>query len=155
MRRRSAKDELRDYFREESLFRGGDTDLFIYGLSPEQGTEKARSVMEFLSKDDEKSILFVRTEHCITAVLDSRRRHCYKSPAEVLMGVRHCVGFDGETLWALPRAVRALTYGVNLVDPGRQSKSYCQRLVKYAKRGFAIAVPGLLFSESPLRIKQV
>lgn len=147
-----AKDELRDYFREESLFRGGDIDLFIYGLNPEQATEKARSIMEFLSKDEKKPILFVRTEHCITAVLDSRRRHvqiilrCYKSPAEVLMGFdidSCCVGFDGETLWALPRAVRALTYGINLVDPGRQSKSYCQRLVKYAKRGFAIAVPGL------------
>jgi hypothetical protein len=38
--------------------------------------------------------------------------------------------------------MRALERRVNLVDPSRQSKSYCLRLIKYAKRGFAIGVPG-------------
>ncbi len=70
----------------------------------------------------------------------------YKSPAEVLMGFDlDCCAlcFEGKSVYGLPRALRALKQGMNLVDPSRQSKSYIHRLVKYAKRGFAVGVPGL------------
>ena len=91
----------------------------------------------------------------------SRRRHCeshwcprriqvvfrlYKSIAEVLMGFdldASCFGYDGSRLWCLPRARRAVNGRLNVVDPSRQSVTYETRLLKYAERGFAIAVPGL------------
>jgi hypothetical protein len=61
----------------------------------------------------------------------------YKSPAEVLMGfdIDSCtVGFDGERVWALPRARRAINSRYNLVDLSRRSLTYESRLQKYAKR---------------------
>jgi hypothetical protein len=71
----------------------------------------------------------------------------YKSPAEILMGFdvdSCCVGYDGRDVFVLPRARRALTKRYNLVDLSRRSLTYETRLYKYAKRGFAVAVPGLL-----------
>lgn len=50
--------------------------------------------------------------------------------------------YDGESVFALPRARRALTRHANVVDLGRMSTTYEVRLAKYAKRGFAVAIPG-------------
>jgi hypothetical protein len=65
----------------------------------------------------------------------------YKSPAEVLMGfdLDCCtIGYDGNQVWALPRARRAISSRMNLVDVDRQSTTYEVRLFKYAKRGFRV-----------------
>ena len=43
----------------------------------------------------------------------------------------------------MPRAVRALKRKQNLIDLDRRSYTYETRLLKYAQRGFAVAVPGL------------
>lgn len=50
--------------------------------------------------------------------------------------------YDGSRVFALPRAKRALTKHMNVVDLGRMSQTYEVRLAKYAKRGFAVAIPG-------------
>jgi len=73
----------------------------------------------------------------------------YESPAEVLLGYDVdccCLGFDGDRVWALLRAVRAIQYGTNLLNPLHawpSKASYEFRLVKYALRGYSISVPGL------------
>jgi len=54
-----------------------------------------------------------------------------------------CVGYNGETVFALPRARRALTKQFNLVDLSRRSLTYEIRLHKYSTRGFAVKIPGL------------
>jgi hypothetical protein len=44
----------------------------------------------------------------------------YASPAEVLLGFDcdcACVGFDGSRVFALPRALRAIKHGVNILNP--------------------------------------
>lgn len=44
----------------------------------------------------------------------------YDSPAEVLLGFDvdcACLGFDGERVWALPRALRALKHNINVLNP--------------------------------------
>ena len=96
-------------------------------------------------------LLSVRTDHAVTLVTSSLAPHVqivlriYSSPAEVLAGFdvdSCCVGFDGERAWCAPRARRAICRGFNLVDPGRLSPTYEIRLAKYARRGFAVAVPG-------------
>jgi hypothetical protein len=73
----------------------------------------------------------------------------YQAPAEVLTGFdcdSFCCGYDGTAVWALPRCLRALRTGTNLLNalhawPNRPT--YEMRLGKYASRGFAIAIPGL------------
>lgn len=49
-------------------------------------------------------------------------------------------------MWALPRALRAIQYSTNVLNPLHAwptKASYEFRLIKYAFRGFAIAVPGI------------
>ena len=53
-----------------------------------------------------------------------------------------CFGFTGTRVIGLPRAIRAIVKSQNLIDPSRMSKTYESRLAKYARRGFAVAVPG-------------
>ena len=56
------------------------------------------------------------------------------------------MGYDGERVWALPRALRAIQYGTNILNPLHawpSKASYEFRLVKYALRGYAISIPGL------------
>ena len=73
----------------------------------------------------------------------------YESPAEVLLGFDVdccCVGYDGERVWALRRAMRAIQYCCNILNPLHawpSKASYEYRLVKYALRGYAIAIPGM------------
>ena len=72
-----------------------------------------------------------------------RRHACV---ADVLFGfdVDACqLAYDGARVLATPSAVRAFRTGVNIADPERSSSTYEKRLVKYSRRGFAVAVPGL------------
>jgi hypothetical protein len=81
---------------------------------------------------------------------DGGRFPCrYQNPSEILHGFDidpACFGYDGQSLWALPRAIRALRYGCTVVNPLHawpNQPTYELRLAKYAGRGFAVAVPGL------------
>eukprot|EP00698_Gefionella_okellyi_P019500 TRINITY_DN5980_c0_g3_i1.p1 TRINITY_DN5980_c0_g3~~TRINITY_DN5980_c0_g3_i1.p1 ORF type:complete len:740 (+),score=131.52 TRINITY_DN5980_c0_g3_i1:952-3171(+) len=51
--------------------------------------------------------------------------------------------YDGHDVKMVPRAWHALTHQYNLIDLGRRSLTYETRLLKYSKRGYAVAVPGL------------
>jgi hypothetical protein len=55
-----------------------------------------------------------------------------------------CIGFDGKDVLATGRAMRAIQTRLNIVDLSIRGDAYENRLLKYAERGFAIAVPGLL-----------
>lgn len=71
----------------------------------------------------------------------------YNSISQVISGFdidSCCIAYNGKDFYAMPRFVRSLICGYNLVDPERQSKNYTERLVKYACRGFAIALPGFI-----------
>lgn len=94
----------------------------------------------------------VRTHRAITILNAYPYRHVqiilrlYKSPAEVLMGFdidSCCIGYDGTDVWCMERFRRALTKRFNLVNISRRSLTYETRLLKYSKRGFAVAVPDL------------
>ncbi|KAJ3412533.1 Protein mono-ADP-ribosyltransferase parp4 [Chytridiales sp. JEL 0842] len=99
---------------------------------------------------EDKKLMIVRNLRSLTLVGDYPRRQIqivfrlFKSPAEVLMGFdidACCFGYNGSNVFALPRALRALTRSYNLVDMTRRSASYEHRLYKYTKRNFAIAIP--------------
>ena len=70
----------------------------------------------------------------------------YQSPAEVLAGFdvdAPCCAFDGERVWANPRAIVAAMRQCNTTDITRRSPSYEVRLAKYAARNFEIYVSQL------------
>jgi len=50
---------------------------------------------------------------------------------------------DGDKVWTLPRARRALNGRYNLIDETRPNVKYEARLFKYSLRGFAVGVPGM------------
>ena len=52
------------------------------------------------------------------------------------------VGYDGKDCFAARSGLRALRHSVNVVDPTCGSDAFEFRLLKYARRGFAIGVPG-------------
>ena len=61
------------------------------------------------------------------------------------------VAYDGSNVLATPRASRAFRTRVNVAVESRRSYSYESRLIKYARRGFAVAVPGLRLEEVQIR----
>ncbi|KAJ3112890.1 Protein mono-ADP-ribosyltransferase parp4 [Phlyctochytrium bullatum] len=164
---------------EEGPYFNTDIDVFLYGLPLEKVKAKIAEVFEAIQKalggkgaiplahDGEpagvnkytdRDIIVIRNLRSLTLISQYPRRQIqiifrlFKSPAEVLMGFdidSCCFGFDGRKVYALPRAVRALTKRYNLVDITRRSASYEYRLFKYSKRGFAVACPNV----DPTRIK--
>lgn len=70
----------------------------------------------------------------------------YSSPSEILAGfdVDACaVGYNGNHVFAAPRAFVSLVTQTVTVDMSRRSPSYELRLAKYAQRGYEIFVPDL------------
>eukprot|EP00698_Gefionella_okellyi_P001540 TRINITY_DN1146_c0_g1_i5.p1 TRINITY_DN1146_c0_g1~~TRINITY_DN1146_c0_g1_i5.p1 ORF type:complete len:1217 (+),score=226.35 TRINITY_DN1146_c0_g1_i5:261-3653(+) len=144
--------KVRHVASKQTPFQGSDIDLFFYGMSDNQADAKVKEVYECLVANYHREVDVVRTRHAITFLFDYPVRHVqivlrlYKSPAEVLMGfdIDACtVAFDGTDVWALPRARRALNKQMNVIDVSRRSLTYESRLFKYAKRGFAVAIPSL------------
>ena len=132
-------------------YHSSDIDIFVYGLNTFQATQKLKEVCNVLARNSGNST-FLRSKHAITFLGQYPYRHTqiilriYKSPAEILMGfdIDCCgVGFDGERIYAIPRARRAINKQFNLVDLSRRSLTYETRLHKYSTRGFAVRVPGL------------
>jgi hypothetical protein len=132
-------------------FADTDIDVFLYGLSEQEATAKLRAIYECVCRVAGADTQVVRTGNAVTIMGSFPYRHVqlvlrlYKSPAEVLLGfdIDACaVGFDGKRVWALPRSRRAIVQRRNVVDMSRRSLTYEVRLYKYAKRGFAVAVPG-------------
>lgn len=54
-----------------------------------------------------------------------------------------CVAFDGKRLWTIPRGLAALSSGIHVCDPARQSTTFDRRVAKYSRRNYRFAVPGL------------
>lgn len=155
---------------DRSAFKDSDIDMFLYGLTEEEANEKLKHIYFIVQSNTKATSEVIRTKNAVTILGQFPYRHIqivlrlYKSPAEVLMGfdIDACtLGFDGDRVWALPRAQRALAKRYNLVDMSRRSLTYEARLYKYAKRGFAVAVPGLdrqliradLYQKKPHEVK--
>lgn len=136
-----------------------DIDIFLHGLSEEDANKKVLDVILHVVENRKKIAttlgepqpvsVVARSSHAITLLGTGKFRpiqfvlRAYRSPSEVLLGFdvdSCCVGFDGTSCFASPRAWRALVTRVNAIDLSRRSPSYEARLCKYALRGFAIYV---------------
>ncbi|KAF8420188.1 hypothetical protein EV426DRAFT_634139 [Tirmania nivea] len=89
----------------------------------------------------------VRTKNCVTIASQYQNRHVqivlrlYKSISQILTGFDvncSCVGYNGTSVFASPRALAAFMAQCNDMDLSRRSPSYESRLSKYSHRGFEV-----------------
>jgi hypothetical protein len=131
-----------------------DIDIFITTKDPEKAKTAIRRLLTHL-KSIFQNPVFVRTENAITILCKKTDTHghmvvqvilrLYNSIVQVISGFdidSCCAAYDGKKLYCMPRFVRSIVDGYNLVDPERQSLNYGYRLFKYLSRGFVIALPG-------------
>ena len=144
----------------------GDLDIFLIGT--EEPEQRLRAIFAAVQKNQaartgtrKSKMLVTRSKNAITIfrVLGGKPMESappvqvitslYRSSLELLIGFDVdccCFAFlaDAQRVVCTPRGQRALQHGMNIADTGRCGPSYCRRLEKYARRGFAIAVPGFL-----------
>ncbi|KAH9017612.1 ankyrin repeat-containing domain protein [Lactarius pseudohatsudake] len=146
-----SKRAMRKYFHEKA-FPSSDVDLFLYGLTVEEAERKIVTIYEAVRDSVPWDVTCVRTKHTVSIHSQYPYRsiqivlRLYSSPAEVLTGFdvdAPCCAYDGDRVWANPRAIVSMMRQSNIVDVTRRSPSYEVRLAKYSSRGFEVYVPGL------------
>ena len=148
---KTSKRAMRKYF-HNNAFPTSDVDVFLYGLTPEQAEAKMQVIYEAVRDSVPWDVTCVRTKHTVSIHSQYPYRsvqivlRLYSSPAEILAGFdvdAPCCLFDGQRVWANPRAIVAMMRQCNTVDMTRRSPSYEVRLAKYSARGFEVHVPNL------------
>ena len=129
-----------------------DYDLFFYGCTEAEATEKVREICQHVSCFGDVEV--TRTENSVTISLMEDWHHplkiqcilrLYASVSEVLHGFDvdcSCVGYDGREFWMTKRSAYAIKHMINFLDLDRASPTYEFRLAKYMSRGFSVYVPG-------------
>ena len=148
---KTSKRALRKYF-HSNAFPTSDVDLFLYGLTPEEAEKKINSIYEAVRDSIPWDVTCVRTKHTVSIHSQYPYRavqivlRLYQSPAEILAGFdvdAPCCAFDGQRVYANPRAIVAMMRQCNTIDVTRRSPSYEVRLSKYSTRDFEVYVPQL------------
>ncbi|CEJ58295.1 hypothetical protein PMG11_06958 [Penicillium brasilianum] len=148
---RNSKRGLRQFYHEE-FAPASDVDLFLYGLTEEQAIEKIKHIEDKIRNTILYETTTIRTKNTITIASQYPTRHVqivlriYKSVAEILTGFDvdcSCAAYDGQQVYASPRAVASYITQTNQVDLTRRSPSYENRLSKYSHRGFEVFWPPL------------
>jgi len=150
----------------------GDIDVFVYGLSELQATNRVRSFTKALNargremlkmrdKNDRKIYysdpFFIKSENCITLTFGGNLSikiqiilRLYTTKSEILHGFdmgSSAVGFDGQQVYFTGLGKLAYECQCNVVDTTRRSNTYENRLQKYYERGFKIVLPHLDMSK--------
>eukprot|EP00026_Physarum_polycephalum_P002563 Phypoly_transcript_02570.p1 GENE.Phypoly_transcript_02570~~Phypoly_transcript_02570.p1 ORF type:complete len:781 (+),score=143.83 Phypoly_transcript_02570:254-2344(+) len=155
-------EEISDYFLHKSPFAKSDIDLFILNTPSKSNyyydrdiyADQIQNAYQIISQNLAKkgvSAFCCQTKSCVSIVSQFPHRtiqlvFAHSSPVFVLANFDLdccCVGYDGKTVWASPRAIRAITRRYNLGNPLKISPSYEHRALKYGLRGFSFAFPGL------------
>ncbi|KAJ5684217.1 uncharacterized protein N7477_000562 [Penicillium maclennaniae] len=141
---RGSKRGLRRYYHDE-FAPASDVDLFIYGLTEEQAIEKIMHIEDAIRNSILYETTTIRTKNTVTIASQYPTRHVqivlriYRSIAEILTGFDvdcSCAAYDGQQVYASPRAIAAYMTQTNQIDLTRRSPSYENRLSKYSHRGF-------------------
>lgn len=145
----TSKRALREYYHQK-LAPASDVDLFLYGLTEGQAVEKIKQIEQRIRDSILTETTTIRTKNAITIASQYPTRHVqivlriYRSISEILTGFDvdcSCAAFDGQQVYASPRAVAAYMTQINTVDLTRRSPSYENRLSKYSHRGFEVFWP--------------
>lgn len=140
-----------------SAWRSTDIDLFLVTQDPVEATRAILAIytrLRLALPRGDVNITCIRSQNAVTFVMPHPFRsvqiilRLYESASQVLLGfdIDCCaVAFDAkhDQLLISDRAMRAIVNRYNLVDRSRMSTTYEYRLAKYARRGFAVALPGL------------
>ncbi|KAJ7658366.1 hypothetical protein DFH06DRAFT_990270, partial [Mycena polygramma] len=149
----------------QKLWHSSDIDVYIYGLSADEATNKVQHIYETLRSNRSHSpTLAVKNSKTITfyAQYPFRRIQVVlklvESPKDVLLNfdLDICaIGWDGKELWMLPRAARALETGCNVFTMNlirghylsERRASQPKRIFKYANKGYGLRIlPSYLLS---------
>lgn len=127
-----------------------DIDLFIHSCSAEEARKVIDRIIDTVTKNN-ASATIMRSSFAVTIFgLNPHRDvqivfRLYSRPCEVIYGFDiDCSGvaFDGTSVYVTPRCLQSLRCRLNVVNMTYRSTTYSSRLIKYAYRDFAIAVPG-------------
>ncbi|KAJ7815969.1 ankyrin repeat protein [Mycena olivaceomarginata] len=152
---KASKRAMRKYYHSVA-YPTSDVDLFLWGLNPEQAEEKITKIYEAVRDSVPWDVTCVRTKHTVSIHSQYPYRsvqivlRLYSSPAEILAGFdidAPCCAYDGDRVYANPRAIIAMMRQCNTVDMTRRSPSYEVRLAKYSARAFEVYVPTLSRAE--------
>ena len=131
-------------------FAGSDIDFFLVGVDEAGARAAIADFHAWVAEHTGGQFMGWRTEHAISFVTETLVYQIVlrlnPSIERVLLNFdidACCVAFDGERLWTTPRGLAALRSGINLGDPERQSTTFDRRAVKYSRRGYRLALPGL------------
>ncbi|KAK7044109.1 hypothetical protein VNI00_007826 [Paramarasmius palmivorus] len=146
-----SKRAMRKYY-HSAAYPTSDVDLFLWGMTPEEAEVKITKIYEAVRDSVPWDVTCVRTKHTVSIHSQYPYRsvqivlRLYTSPAEILAGFdidSACCAYDGNRVWANPRAITAMMRQCNTVDMTRRSPSYEVRLAKYSSRAFEVYVPTL------------
>ncbi|KAJ7499894.1 ankyrin repeat protein, partial [Mycena latifolia] len=146
-----SKRSMRKYY-HSAAYPTSDVDLFLWGLTSEQAEVKITKIYEAVRDSVPWDVTCVRTKHTVSIHSQYPYRsvqivlRLYSSPAEILAGFdidAPCCAYDGNRVYANPRAIVAMMRQCNTVDMTRRSPSYEVRLAKYSARAFEVYVPSL------------
>ncbi|TFY63651.1 hypothetical protein EVG20_g6224 [Dentipellis fragilis] len=142
---KASKRSMRKYF-HEAAYPTSDIDLRV------KAENKIRIIYEAVRDSVPWDVTCVRTKHTVSIHSQYPYRsvqivlRLYQSPAEILAGFdvdAPCSLYDGQRVYANPRAIIAMMRQCNTVDMTRRSPSYEVRLAKYSMRGFEVYIPNL------------
>ncbi|ESK95874.1 ankyrin repeat protein [Moniliophthora roreri MCA 2997] len=148
---KASKRAMRKFY-HSAAYPTSDVDLFLWGMTPEEAEVKITKIYEAVRDSVPWDVTCVRTKHTVSIHSQYPYRsvqivlRLYKSPAEILAGFdidSACCAYDGNRVWANPRAVVSMMRQCNTVDMTRRSPSYEVRLAKYSSRAFEVYVPTL------------
>ncbi|OBT68741.1 hypothetical protein VE03_02198 [Pseudogymnoascus sp. 23342-1-I1] len=141
-----SKKSLREYYHDR-LAPASDVDLFLYGLTEEEGLEKIKHIETTVKDSILHEVTTIRTKNAITIASQYPTRHVqivlrlYDSISQIITGFDvdcACVAYDGKEVYGSPRALAAFSTQTNTIDLTRRSPSYENRLSKYSHRGFEV-----------------
>ena len=138
------------YFYERVAYKTSDIDIYFYGLSNEQFSNKLIKLYTFLKRKN-PTMIAVKTPHTVTFCSEYPNRHIqvvigeWQSLEHILFEPDidcSCFAFDNTTLWTTQRGRFSMNHRA-IVASGlryqvRGHPEYECRLAKYSKRGFVI-----------------
>ncbi|KAF7319941.1 Ankyrin repeat protein [Mycena kentingensis (nom. inval.)] len=148
---KASKRAMRKYY-HSAAYPTSDVDLFLWGMTPEQAEAKIVQIYEAVRDSVPWDVTCVRTKHTVSIHSQYPYRsvqivlRLYSSPAEIMAGFdidAPCCLYNGERVYANPRAIVAMMRQCNTVDMTRRSPSYEVRLAKYSGRAYEVYVPTL------------
>lgn len=147
-----------------ALVGGGSSDLDVFlTCEADDAQKRFQHIFDIVRQSvhakhgDCARLLVTRSTSAITLHRCYGRGVIAAPPVQVVLGLGRCIAevlqrfdvdccclaFDpgNRKVVCTQRALRALRYGANIADTAFGGSSYARRLQKYAKRGFAVAVP--------------